>query len=174
MEKLIQYFLFTIALLSGISPVDVRAQGSVTAHASAEVIQALTATETAQLNFGRFSPETNGGEVRVTPQGIRTSSGSVVLGGGLHNSASFYITGQYEATLSITLPAGSIVLTNTSTNKSMEVYNWESYPAAGLNAGVLTDGSMVVSVGATLKVGNMLDNPVGIYAGTYSVTFAYN
>jgi len=174
-NKLISSIIFTIALVLGIPITEATAQGSsVTAHATAEVIQALTATETAQLNFGRFSPETSGGEVKVTPQGIRNSSGSVVLSAGLHNAASFYITGQYEATVSITLPPGSVVLTNVSTNKSMEVYKWESYPAAGLSAGVLSDGSMVVNVGATLKVGNMIDNPVGIYAGTYSVTFAYN
>jgi hypothetical protein len=173
-NQLKYFFIPVLAFFPALLPHTSKAQGSVTAHASAEVIQALTATETAQLNFGRFSPETSGGEVKVTPQGIRTSTGSVVLSAGLHNAGSFYITGQYEATLTINLPAGSIILTNTANNKSMEVYRWESSPAAGLNAGILSDGSMVVSVGATLKVGNMIDNPVGIYAGTYSITFAYN
>jgi hypothetical protein len=150
------------------------AQANVTAHATAEVILALTATETSQLNFGRFSPETAGGEVKITPQGVRTSSGTVMLSAGVHNSASFFLTGQYEATVSITLPQGAVMLTSTENSKSMEVYDWESYPAAGLNAGILNNGSLVVNIGATLKVGNMIDNPVGIYAGMYSITFAYN
>lgn len=167
-------YILTVALFCFLNTGRAKAQGAITAHATAEVIQALTATETAQLNFGRFSPETSGGEVIVTPQGTRTSTGSVVLNGGLHNSGSFYLTGQYEATVTTSLPAGSVVLTNIASNKSMEVYNWVSYPVAGLNSGVLSNGSMVVNVGATLKVGNMIDNPVGIYVGTYSITFVYN
>ena len=91
-RKLIYQTICIIALLLGIPISEAAAQANVSAHATAEVIQALTATETGQLNFGRFSPETSGGEVKVTPQGIRLSTGSVVLGAGLHNAASFYIT----------------------------------------------------------------------------------
>ncbi len=166
--------IFSIALLTLIPLHKAKAQASISAHATAEVIQALTAMETAELNFGRFSPETAGGEVKLTPRGVRSSSGTVALSGGIHNAASFYITGQYEATVSITLPTGPAILTNATTSKTMEVYNWESFPQAGLGVGVLNDGSLSVNVGATLRVGNMIDNPVGIYTGTYSITFAYN
>jgi hypothetical protein len=166
--------IFSIALILGIPFNKAKAQASISAHATAEVIQALTATETAELNFGRFSPETTGGEVKLTPQGARTSTGTVALSGGLHNPASFYITGQYDATVSITLPSVPAVLTNTASAKTMQVYNWESNPTSGLGVGVLNNGWLAVSVGATLKVGNMIDNPVGIYAGTYAITFSYN
>lgn len=172
--KRVILIIFSIALLSGISFIKAKAQSSVSAHVTAEVIQALTATETAELNFGRFSPETAGGEVKLTTAGVRSSSGTVALSGGTHNAASFYITGQYNATVSITLPAGPAVLTNATNAKTMEVYNWESNPTAGLGVGVLNNGALAVNVGATLKVGNMTDNPVGIYAGTYAITFSYN
>ena len=56
----------------------------------------------------------------------------------------------------------------------MMVSGWESVPPAGIGAGVLASGSLAVNVGATLTVGNMNDNPVGLYAGTYAITFAYN
>ena len=172
--KRVVLIIFSIALLSGIPFNKARAQASVSAHATAEVIQALTATETAELNFGRFSPETAGGEVKLTPKGVRSSSGTVALSGGTHNAASFYITGQYDATVSVTLPAGPAILTNNISAKTMEVNNWESFPTAGLGVGVLNNGSLAVNVGATLKVGNMIDNPVGIYTGTYAITFSYN
>ena len=172
--KRVILMIFSIALLSGIPFNKAKAQANVSAHATAEVIQALTATETAELNFGRFSPETVGGEVKLTDQGVRSSSGTVALSGGTHNAASFYITGQYNSTVSITLPSGSAILTNQASAKTMEVYNWESNPTAGLGTGVLNNGSLAVNVGATLKVGNMIDNPVGIYTGTYAITFSYN
>jgi len=172
--KRVVLIIFSIALILGIPFNNAKAQASVSAHATAEVIQALTATETAELNFGRFSPETTGGEVKLTPTGVRSSSGTVALSGGVHNAASFYITGQDQATVSITLPSGPAVLTNSISAKTMQVYNWESNPTAGLGVGLLNNGSLAINVGATLKVGTMNDNPVGIYAGTYAITFSYN
>lgn len=174
--KLLILISLSISFLFGVSVHKATAQGqaSVTANAVAEVIQALTATETSELNFGRFSPETAGGEVRLTPMGVKSSSGTVALSGGTHNPASFYITGQYDATVTITLPSGPAILTNSVSSKTMEVTNWESFPAAGLGVGVLVEGEMTVNVGATLKVGNINDNPVGIYSGTYAITFSYN
>ena len=161
--------IFWVALVS-----EAKAQIAVTATANAEVIEALTSTETAQLNFGRFSPETQGGKIILTPDGVRTAQGTVVLGGGTHNSASFYITGQYEATFSITLPSGPAILTNIQNNKTMEITDWTSFPAPGIGVGKLVGGSMTVRVGAVLNVGDFNANPVGLYAGIYAITFAYN
>jgi len=166
---LFSFLIFWVALVS-----ETKAQARVQATANAEVIEALTTTETAQLNFGRFSPETQGGKIILTPDGVRTAQGTVVLGGGTHNSASFYITGQYEATFSITLPSGPALLTNTQNNKTMEVTDWSSYPAPGIGVGKLVGGSMTVRVGAVLNVGDFNANPVGLYAGIYAITFAYN
>lgn len=173
MKKVI-LLIFSIALITGVFVCKVSAQTSITATASAQVIAALTATETSQLNFGRFSPETQGGKVILTPEGIRTSQGTVVLGGGAANSASFIITGEYDATFSITLPAGAATLTNLLNAKTMIVTDWLSYPAPGIGVGKLNGGTMTVQVGAVLNVGDMNANPVGIYTGIYAITFAYN
>jgi len=173
MKNTLLLLSFSLFLLLSKAPV-VNAQASVTAQAFAEIIAALTATETAQLNFGRFSPETQGGKVVLTPDGVRSAQGTVVLGGGGHNSASFYITGEYNATFSITLPSGPTVLTNTLNARTMQVSDWQSYPAPGIGVGKLNGGSMSVQVGAVLNVGTMNDNPVGIYSGTYAITFSYN
>jgi hypothetical protein len=163
-----------IFLLSFFSVSVVKAQSKVTATATAEIIEALTTKETAQLNFGRFSPETQGGKVILSPDGVRTAQGTVVLAGGTHNSASFYITGQYDAAISIALPSGPELLTNLENNKTMEVSEWKSIPAPGDGVGKLIGGSLTVKVGASLTVGDMNANPKGMYAGTYAVTFAYN
>lgn len=161
-------------LLLSCTVLETRAQQSVSARATAEVIEALATMETAQLNFGRFSPETQGGLIIMTPDGVRTTQGTIILAAGTHNAASFYITGQYEATFSISLPLGPEILRNVSNEKTMSVSNWQSTPSQGIGVGKLVGGEMTVHIGATLSVGDMNANPVGMYAGTYSVTFAYN
>ena len=173
MKKSLYITLF-VAIISLISASSAKAQVSIIAHASAEIIEALTATENSTLNFGRFSPETSGGEIILTPDGVRTATSSVALIGGTYNPATFVLTGQNESIVTIALPAASALLTNSTNGKTLEVYNWKSYPEAGIGTGVLINGLLSVNVGATLKVGDIEKNPVGIYSGTYTVTFSYN
>jgi len=149
-------------------------QASVTSQATAEVIQALTASEGATLNFGKFSPENEGGEIRLSPDGNRTSVGRLILRGGSYNPAIFYLTGQSEFSINISLPSTPILLTNTEKGKTMEIKNWESIPPAGGGVKIQNTGGLSLSVGATLKVGSMEENPVGKYIGTYSITFGYD
>lgn len=149
-------------------------QASVTGQVFAEVVVAFSAVETSQMNFGRFSPGPHGGEIILSPQGTLSVMGSVAKGGGLHNAASFYLTGENSATFSINLPKSSAVLKSTSDSKTMLVKNWVSTPAPGPVAGSLQEGVQTVYVGATLEVGTMADNPVGIYTGTYTITFDFN
>ena len=166
--------IFSLALISVLFIDKGIAQVSVSSTATAQVIAALTATETAQLNFGRFSPETQGGTILLTPDGVLTTQGTVVTGGGSHSSASFYITGEPNATFSIILPSTPAILTNNASSKTMQVTGWQSIPAPGVGAGKLTGGSLTVQVGAALNVGDVNANPVGIYTGSYSITFTYN
>ncbi len=112
------------------------------------------------------------GQVTVTAEGI--DMGTVVMSGGVHNAATFNITGEEGATFSITLPAGSVTLKHINDSKTMEVSAWVSDPPVGAGTGISDDGSQVVKVGATLEVGIRNDNPVGLYSGSYSITFAYN
>lgn len=150
------------------------AQASVTARATAEIITSISALEGAILNFGRFSPQEIGGEVVIAPDGSRYSSGTVVLGVGLYNQAVFYITGQPEYNVAISLPTMPTMLTNLSNGKSMEVRNWTSSPSLESDLTLPSNGSLNLNMGATLKVGDFNENPVGLYSGTYIITFSYN
>jgi hypothetical protein len=173
MKNYISLFI-GLVLFVGIFTLKIQAQVSVSAQAFAEVIAALTATETSQLNFGKFSPELQGGQVIVSPDGVRSTNGSVILSGGIANSGIFYLTGAPDAAFSIQLPAGPAVITHQNSNSTMMVNNWVSSPQAGSGTGVLANGQQFVYLGATLQVGSMLDNPVGLYSGTFNLTFAYN
>jgi len=168
--------IFSLAILlfatAGIifGQLDVIATGNVTA----EVISVFSASETAQLNFGKFSPGPQGGEIILNPQGTISVTGSVFIGTGVHNPASFYVTGESDVSYSISLPVNPVILTHISNAKTMLVDSWNSVPSPGVGTGTLQNGFQVVFVGATLRVGALTDNPVGIYTGSYEITFGFN
>lgn len=149
-------------------------QISATGHISAEVVPVFSASETSQMSFGRFSPGYEGGEIILTPENAVTVLGSVFVAVGLQNAASFYISGDDNASFTITLPADPVILKHSSNSKTMTVENWLSNIGSGIGAGILNNGEKIIYIGATLKVGTPQDNPVGTYAGTYNVTFDFN
>lgn len=174
----LKILFFSLLLLSQINCENARAQSvssvSAAGHIFAEVIPVFAASETAQLNFGRFSPGPQGGRIILTPQNTISVSGSIFSGAGTHNAASFYVSGDTDATYSISLPEDPVVLKHINSARTMTVEEWNSVPAPGTGTGILQDGFQVVSVGATLNVGTLYDNPVGIYTGTYTITFDFN
>lgn len=169
------YILVTFLITAfNINVANAQASASLIAHASAEVIESLAANEIAQLNFGRFSPGATGGDIKLTPDGVRIATGTITLNTGTFNSAKFNLSGHPEASVNIALPSTTVLLVNSKTGKTMEVTFWESNPTAGIGTFVLTKGFATIHIGATLKVGNINENPIGIYTGTYSITFSYN
>lgn len=173
----LKILFFSLLLLFDITGRNLNAQvtppGSATGHVIAEIIPIFSATETSQLNFGRFSPGPEGGKIILTPQGTVSLLGSIFKGPGTINAASFYVTGDADAAYSITLPSGPVILKHTSDAKTMIIDDWVSVPAAGIGTGKLQDGFQTVFVGATLKVGSIKDNPVGVYTGSYNITFDF-
>jgi hypothetical protein len=172
--KIVIYSLICLLQLAGINILaQVGPPVSATGHIFAEIIPAYTATEMSQLNFGRFSPGIQGGSIILAPQSTVSVQGSVFKGSGTHNAASFLVSGDIDAAYSITLPSGPVLITNTSNSRTMQVTDWVSVPGPGIDTGILQDGFQVVYVGATLKVGTLQDNPVGIYTGSYVITFDF-
>jgi len=147
---------------------------SATGHVFAEIIPVFSASETSQLNFGRFSPGPQGGKIILTPQSTLSVQGSIILGTGSHNAASFYVSGDENASYSISLPSGPVIIKHNSSERSMVLEDWNSWPPPGNSTGVLQKGFQVVNVGATLMVGPVHENPVGVYTGSYSITFDFN
>ncbi len=165
-------FLFQITCKNALAqPVS---SASATGHIFAEIIPVFAASETAQLNFGRFSPGPQGGKIILTPQNTISVTGSIFSGSGVHNAASFYVSGDNDATYSISLPEVPVILRHQNSARTMTVEEWNSVPTPGTATGMLQDGYQVVSVGATLNVGTLNDNPVGVYTGTYTITFDFN
>jgi Domain of unknown function (DUF4402) len=134
---------------------------------------------TASLSFGSFAAGA-GGTVTVSPAGIRTKTGGVVLvPSGAGSAASFTVHGftfpfnpNHTHTYSITLPANGTV-TLTGPGPSMAVNNFVSNPPAGASTGTLAVGTVTqtLDVGATLTVG--AGQTPGNYSGTFSITAVY-
>jgi hypothetical protein len=170
--------IFLSLIISLFAVFDLFAQGgqqmTATGQITAEVIPVYTISETSHLNFGRFSPGWQGGELILTPQSTFSVSGTVYTAEGLRNAASFHITGTDDGTFSISLPSEPVILKHEGTARSMIVKDWMSVPAQGTGTGMLQNGFQVVNVGATLQVGTLLDNPAGRYTGSYIITFDFN
>jgi hypothetical protein len=169
MNRKLFWLPFLFLFLSGAA----KAQATVSAQAFAEIIEALAANEDEPLNFGRFTPGSSGGSVIISPDGLRSVRGTVMPAGGVYSPGRFLVTGAPGASFTISLPDEETVLMHQQSGNTMQVNGWISDPPPG-DAANLADGSRVVSIGATLNIGNMEENPVGMYAGTFVLTFAYN
>lgn len=132
--------------------------------------QALAVTNTVPLAFGRFAAGA-GGSVIVSPGGVRTASGGVVLlSSGAGSAAQFSLTGEPSRSYSISVPsAGTVVLTSAS-GHSMPVQSFSSNPSGSGQLG--PGGSQIVAIGATLSVS--ASQPVGSYSGSFQVFVNYN
>lgn len=124
-------------------------------------------TATRNLALGRFIA-TTGGTVTISPDGVRSGSGGVILlGGASATSAAFSLTESGTGTsltwTTITLPASA---TLGSGGASMTLNNFTSNPDRNVTAGV-----QLLSVGATLVVSP--NQPAGNYTGTFAVSVNY-
>lgn len=176
MTRLIKILIILTGLMSLVGG-ELYAQASpvsATGHVFAEVVPIYTASETSQLNFGKFSPGLQGGQIILSPESTISVLGSVYKSPGSHNAASFSLSGDVDVTFSVSLPSVPVVLTHSTDAKTMLVDNWVSVPSEGIGTGVLQNGFQMIYVGATLKVGTLNDNPVGVYLGNYIITFDFN
>lgn len=123
---------------------------------------------TQQLSFGKFVA--GAGTVTVHPSGARSVAGSVVaLDGDPGQAAQFTVSGDAAASYALTLPGNGIVMLSNGSS-SMPVNGFASSPPSG---GTLSgDGTRIVTVGATLEVGN--GQPPGAYSGSFTVIVEYN
>jgi hypothetical protein len=172
MRKFTNHLVMVIVFLAITIPLS--AQLTVVGHVTAEVVSTLTAQETSQLSFGQFSTRATGGQIVLTPKGTRSSNGMVNVLTGMHNSGSFSISGEPNASISIQLPTEPATLTNPANSGILLVTSWMSDLPQLSNVIIPRSGIQQVNVGATLLVGMAKNNPVGKYSGTYNITFNYN
>lgn len=125
-------------------------------------------TANSQLGFGQAVASVTPGTVTVSPAGARTTSGGVILGNASGVGAgSFTVTGELNASYSITLPSSCALAGG---GRSMTVDGFTSSPSGSGNLG--PGGTQVITLGAILHVG--APQPAASYSGTCFVTVAYD
>jgi hypothetical protein len=155
-------------LLAGRPATAVQNSGTATATSNARVITAISITKLVDLRFGDIVPGAAIGTVRMTPAGVRTSTGGTTLGNGAGSSpASFQVSGQANATFAIVLPVSVNVSNGVQT---MVVNTWRSTPNSPAN--LQAAGTRTLSVGATCRVG--ANQAAGTYTANFNVTVSYN
>ncbi|MFN7970842.1 MAG: DUF4402 domain-containing protein [Acidobacteriota bacterium] len=144
------------------------ASPTATSNASATIVNAISISNTAAMNFADVAPGASDGTVILSTTGGRTATGGVTLSSAASASAAaFTVTGDSGATYAITLPS-SITLSDGASH-SMTVDTFVSNPDS---TGTLTGGSEALTVGATLHV--TAAQATGSYSGQFDVTVAYN
>ena len=168
MGKFLQYLIVAVLLAVLGTPAYA---ASASGDARATVIVPITITKNVELYFGRFTDNGSGGTVTIATDGTRSKTGTVILStvSGTPTAGTFDVTGDPNATYTITLPADSTV-SLTGVGTAMPVNTFVSNPATTgtLSAG----GTQTINVGATLTVNG--SQAAGSYTGTYPVTVEYN
>jgi hypothetical protein len=135
----------------------------------------LTVRPLRSLDFGRFAVgPAAGGAITVSPQGLRSSAGAVVLlasngagAAGFNVSRDGTTPGSGQA-VSVSLPADRSVELSAGGGARMLLTGFQAAP--GVFA-CLPDGGLQLTVGATLEVAP--GQRAGSYSGSFSLTLNY-
>ena len=150
------------------------AQVSATATATANIVTPIAIANAANMDFGNLAVNASPGTVILSAAAVptRTPSGGVTLmTGGTVTSARFTVTGLAGATYAITLPADGVV-SLTGPGAPMAANSFVSSPTVAAG-GVLTGGTEILYVGATLSVAG--GQTTGTYtSAAFTVTVNYN
>lgn len=126
------------------------------------------------LNFGSLYPAGSGGTVTISDDGVRSSTGSIVLFPSAYNVCSFTLStprrNRYYFVFNLDIQS-PITMTRTG-GGSMTLY----LNTNGSNSGwsVTQRSPVTLYMGGTLNVGSVSTNPPGDYSGSFSITAHYN
>ncbi|OAN63897.1 hypothetical protein A7X12_19035 [Sphingomonas sp. TDK1] len=165
-----------ICVSATLMPAAVMAQTSASGTGSLTVIQPLTITKNADLQFGSVvRPVSAAGAVAVAVTGARTVTGDIqaLASGDTPQAARFTISGEGGHALSVTIPAsftlanGAQSLVVTTTNNLTGALSAQTLSGTAGGAGTLD-----VRVGGTVALATT--TPAGLYTGAFTVSTAYN
>lgn len=141
-------------------------------NADATVITALTLNNTAGLDFGDFTPGTNGGTIVVATDGTPSTTGDVSVVDDSPQAAAFDVTGESAKVYDILLP-GSAILGGPGVDMTADTFVAETASDGIGLTGTVTGGADTITVGATLTVAGVATQTSGNYSGTFNVTITY-
>jgi hypothetical protein len=130
-------------------------------------LHAQPVTNNSGLGFGLIVASAGAGSVTVSPAGVRSAAGGVVLANGTGVSAAmFTAAGPSFGVYSVVLP-NSTTLSAGANNMAVDTFTSNPSGGGNLDGG----GSATVRVGATLHVA--AGQQTGAYSGTFPLTLAF-
>jgi len=124
-----------------------------------------------QLTFGAFTHGAIGGTVTVSPGGLRSSTGDVILLGlGYPFNPTLYEIVSNPGTV-ISILNGPDAILPGSNGGSITLTIGNSNPASPFVTTAVPPNPNLLYIGGTITIGNSAANPPGTYSGTYDVTF---
>ena len=145
------------------------ANGSV--NSSASVVRILSVSSTSELSFGTFAASGTAGTVVMSATGNRTATGGVTLVTTAPGSqGSVNLSGTPSTSYSVSFPS-AVTLTATGGTATMNLGSFTSTLAAGQGS-LNSAGSGTFGIGGTLSVS--ANQPIAVYAGSFTVTLSYN
>lgn len=140
-----------------------------TAPVEVNIVSTINLVAQNGIVFGDISASSIPGTVTIGTDSSRVTTGGVTVNSNTSGTpASYEVTGDPNATYSVTLPT-SVVLTSAA-GDSMVVDSFTSIPDA--NGQLDSGGRQVMNVGARLNVGSF--QPFGAYRGIMSTTVDYD
>ena len=139
--------------------------GTVTGHANAEILPAISISEDTQMNFGKIAVDTSAQNVPISAAGAITCPSQYTCTG-TPAAGGFTATGQPSTAVTISFSSGD-TLTGAGDPMALGTFVHSAGGSPALGAG----GTLAFNVGATLAVG--ASQAAGSYAGTYTVTVNY-
>ena len=158
--------------LAAVLPSDAQA-ASATATATVTINAANSMAKTVDMSFGTIGTTATAGTVVLGTDGSRTCTNVDCLAGSPGVAASFDVTGNNNATYSISLPSTATLTGPGSPGTDMIANNFTSVPTP---TGTLSgSGAETLLVGATLAVDTVSAQTAGTYTSTnFTVTVNYN
>jgi hypothetical protein len=137
-----------------------------TAAVNAEIVSPITVSDGSPLNFGSINGTPTGGDVIVSPAGVRTftNSAMVITSSTAITAANFDIIAANGFSYKIDIP--SITLTGTGAAMPLS-FSHDRLTTGNIGSGLVQE----LNVGGTLTVNDAQAS--GAYTGTVTVTVSY-
>ena len=123
------------------------------------------------LSFGAFFQSLTGGTVIITPTGVRSTTGSIILVNQGYQYFPCIIQVQGNPGTVVHILNGPDATLTGSNGGSMTMQIGNSIPSDPIIITAAPPGGTQVFIGGTLIVGNPLANPVGSYSGSFMIMF---
>lgn len=142
----------------------------------AEIVAAITIAINTHMNFGKLvrvdSTAATTDVVLAAATGAVTGSADITpISGTTTTAAEITVTGDANATFSITIP-GSVNLTRNGGTETIALGTF-TFDNAAATANTLPSGTRTFDVGATLTIGGPVAAPPGLYEGDFNVKVEY-